>query len=278
MPASNARAIEKARSIAADVIILDLEDAVSPDQKDMARKAAIAALAEGGFGRREMVLRVNALDTPWGADDLAAAVSSGADAVLVPKVSGVDDVHAYDRALAAAPQHLALWTMIETSGAIMQLGAMAALSSGTRLGGWVIGPNDLVKEMRARPSQDRAAILPLLTLAIAAARYGGLAILDGVCNDFRDLDRFACEAAQGRAMGFDGKTLIHPAQVEPCNRAFSPDEAEIAWAKKVVAAFDIAGEGAGAQSARQIDGQMVEWLHREDAVRLLEAVDEGGPT
>ena len=267
LPASNARAIEKARSLPADVIILDLEDAVAPEAKDSARDAAIAAVYAGGFGAREVVIRANGLDTPWGAADLAAIAGSLADAVLVPKVAAPGDIAAYDAALHAAPDTLALWAMIETCGSVLRLDAIGAMAASTRLAALVIGPNDLAKEMRATPGADRAETAPLLALAIAAARAHGLVLLDGVCNEFRDLDRFQAEAAQGRRMGFDGKTLIHPDQIAPTNSVFSLGEGELAWAQAVIAAFaDPANAGKG---ALRVEGRMAELLHRDEALRLV---------
>ncbi|MGJ3648910.1 HpcH/HpaI aldolase/citrate lyase family protein [Sphingomonas sp. GlSt437] len=267
LPASNPRAIEKARTLACDAVILDLEDAVAPDQKTAARDGAAAAFREGGFGQRTTVLRVNGLDTPWGADDLKAAAALPIDAVLLPKVNEAEDVRRADAALRKAPKGLKLWVMIETCLAIGHLQDIADGALWSRLGGFVIGTNDLALELRARRGADRAGLLPYLALSVAAARSRGLAVLDGVCNDFHDLDRFRAEAEQGRALGFDGKTLIHPAQIEPCNAAFSPTDAEIARARSIAAAFaDPANAGKG---AIQIDGRMVERLHLVEAERVL---------
>jgi citrate lyase subunit beta/citryl-CoA lyase len=267
LPASNAKAIAKARTLACDVVVLDLEDAVAPDMKDAAREAAVAAVREGGFGNREVAIRANGLDTPWGAADLAAIAGSGADAVLVPKINGPGDVTAYHDALSAAPATMQLWTMIETCAAVGDLPAIAALAGSTRLSLWVMGINDLAKEMRAQLTPCRTAFLPFLSMAVAAARANGIAILDGVCNAFRDLDVFEAEARQGLTFGFDGKTLIHPAQIDPCNAVFSPSEAELAWAQSVIAAFALpknAGKG-----AIQVEGKMTELLHLEQAQRLV---------
>lgn len=267
LPASNERALAKARGLPADVVILDLEDAVAPEAKETARAAAVAAVREGGFGPRELVVRCNALDTPWGADDLAAAAAAGPDAVLVPKIATPDDVRAYDAALAAAPARTALWVMIETCGVIPQLNAVAACAASTRLAGFVMGTNDLAKEMRARLLPGRTPFLPILTLAVAAARAHGLVVLDGVCNEFRDLATLRAEAEQGLEFGFDGKTLIHPDQVDPCNAVFSPSEQELSWARAVVAAFALP-ENAD-KGAIRVDGKMVELLHLDQAHRLL---------
>lgn len=267
MPASNPKAVAKSRELPADVIIFDLEDAVAPDQKEDARDAAVAALYRGGFGHREVVVRVNALDSAWGKADIEAVARSGADAVLVPKVSTPEDVLRYHEALTNAPTELQLWAMIETCSAVLHLDAMAALAKSTRLALWVIGPNDLAKEMRARPTPDRRAIAPFLSFAVAAARAHGLSILDGVCNDFNDLEAFAAEAEQGLILGMDGKTLIHPNQIAPCNTVFSPSAEEVEWADKIVAAF--ASPEARGKGAIKLEGRMVELLHLEQAERTL---------
>lgn len=272
LPASNARAIEKARSLPADVVILDLEDAVAPEAKEAAREAAVAAVREGGFGAREVAIRANGLDTEWGAADLAAIARSGADAVLVPKVSSPQDILACEAALAPAPASLQLWTMIETCAAVGQLDAIAAMAGSTRLSLWILGINDLAKEMRARQTPDRSVFLPVLTLAVCAARAHGLMILDGVCNEFRDLNLFRAEAEQGQLYGFDGKSLIHPDQIAPCNAVFSPSEAELAEARAIIAAFDLP-ENAG-KGAIRVDGKMTELLHRDQAKRLLSVAEK----
>lgn len=267
LPASNPRAIEKARALPCDAVILDLEDAVAPEMKAAARAAAITAFTEGGFGPRLRVLRINALDSDWGADDLAAAATLDIDAVLAPKVDGPDDVVRYNAALATAGPGVKLWVMIETCLAVGQLQAIADCAPSTRLAGFVMGTNDLALELRSRMAPDRATMLPILTLALAAARSRGLIALDGVCNDFSDLDRFTAEAAQGRAMGFDGKTLIHPAQVDPCNTVFSPTPDEVDQARSISAAFALPeNEGKG---AIRLDGRMVERLHLVEAERVL---------
>ncbi len=267
LPASNAKAIAKARTLACDVVILDLEDAVAPDRKDEARDAAVAAVNEGGFGHREVAIRVNGLDTPWGAADLAAIAGSLADAVVVPKVNGPEDIVVYQEVLGAAPVALQLWAMIETCRSVGNLPQIAAMADTTRLSLWIMGTNDLAKEMRAQLTPCRTPFLPFLSMAVAAARAHGIAILDGVCNEFRDLDVFEAEARQGLMFGFDGKSLIHPAQIEPCNTAFSPSEAELARASAVIAAFALP-ENAG-KGAIQVEGKMAELLHLEQAQRLL---------
>jgi len=267
LPASNPKAIAKARNLPCDVVILDLEDAVAPALKEQARQAALGALYTGGWGHREVVVRANGLDTEWGAADLEALALSGADAILVPKVSSPQDVLRYHEALSHAPTELQLWTMIETAGAMLRLDAIGALAKSTRLALWVLGLNDLAKETRARQTPDRAAFQPFLSLSIAAARTHGLAILDGVCNEFRDLDTFRAEAEQGLIFGFDGKTLIHPDQIAPCNTIFSPTEPELDWANKVIAAFALP-ENIG-RGAIQVEGKMAELLHLDQAKRLV---------
>jgi citrate lyase subunit beta/citryl-CoA lyase len=261
MPASNARAIEKARSLACDVVILDLEDAVAPEQKAAARAQAVAA---GGFGHREWVIRANGLDTQWGADDLAAISGAGCDAVLLPKVSDPATLRAARKALGPGP---ALWAMIETARAIVDLRAIGEVAEEVGLAAFVVGPNDLAKELRLRPGVDRAPLLPILSQIVTVARAYGIAPLDGVMNAFDDDAAIEAECRQGLAFGFDGKTLIHPAQIAPANRVFAPTADEVAWAETIVAAFD-APENAG-KGAIKIEGKMVELLHRDEARRTL---------
>ncbi len=267
LPASNARAIEKARSLTCDIVVLDLEDAVAPEAKASAREAAIAALEEGGFGHREVAVRINGLDTEWGREDLAALASSKADAVLVPKIGSPQDIARYHDALETAPETLQLWAMIETCEAVLNLESLAAMAASTRLSLWIMGTNDLAKEMRARLTPARTPFLPFLSQAVAAARLHGLSILDGVCNEFRDLAVFEAEARQGLEFGFDGKSLIHPAQVAPCNTIFSPSAEERAWAEAVIAAFDLP-ENAG-KGAIRVEGKMTELLHLDQARQIL---------
>lgn len=271
VPAANGRALAKARRLDADAVILDLEDAVAPGEKAAARAAAGAALAEGGWGHRETVIRVNGLDTPWGAADLAAAAAAGPDAVLLPKVSGPDAVMRAAAALAraGAPEATRLWAMVETPAAVLAVAAIAAAAAdpASRLAVLVLGTNDLAKDLRLRPGPGRAPLLPWLAATVAAGRLHGLDVLDGVFNGLDDPEGLAAEARQGRDFGCDGKTCIHPGQVAACNAAFAPDAAEIAWARRVATAF--AGtEGVGANVLR-IDGRMVERLHAEEAGRLL---------
>ena len=267
MPASNPKALAKARELPCDAVILDLEDAVAPDMKAAARDAACAAVAEGGWGGREVAVRVNGLDTEWGAADLAAAAQAGPDAVLVPKVDGPHDVRRYADALAAAPQSTALWAMVETARCLFALEPTAAAAAGTRLAGFVLGTNDLAKEMGWRLAPGRAPFLWALSAATAAARAHGLLILDGVFNGLEDEAGLSAECAQGVEWGFDGKTLIHPRQVEPCNRAFSPSQAEVAQARAVIAAFDLP-ENAG-KGAVRVDGRMAERLHLSQARKTV---------
>jgi citrate lyase subunit beta/citryl-CoA lyase len=268
MPAGNARAIEKARTLPADVVILDLEDSVAPDAKAEARAMAAEAVRAGGFGPREVVIRVNGLDTPWAGDDLAAAVAARPDAILVPKLSSPDDVAALAEQVAG---RTARWGMIETCGAMFRLDALGAASRAAGVEVWVIGGNDLVKEMRCRPGPDRGPLLPALSLAVMAARAHGLSILDGVYNDIPDLEGLARECEQGAALGFDGKSLIHPSHLEAANRAFTPPAEEVAWARAVAAAY-AAPENAG-KGVMKVEGKMVERLHLEQARRLIAVTD-----
>ncbi|MGB3319896.1 MAG: CoA ester lyase [Sphingopyxis granuli] len=266
LPAINARAVAKARTLPVDIVILDLEDAVAPERKEEARNAAVAAAQEGGFGDRELIIRANGLDTPWWRDDLVAAARSGADGVLVPKVGSAADIARCADLLRDAPAGLSLWAMIETCAAVVALPAIAAAAEGSRLAAMILGTNDLAKEMRAALTPDRLAFLPILTSAVIAARAHGLIVLDGVCNDFQDIDRFEAECRQGLILGFDGKTIIHPRQVDPCNAVYSPTPDEVRWAERIITAFD-APDHAG-KGVVQIDGQMVERLHLDDARRV----------
>jgi citrate lyase subunit beta/citryl-CoA lyase len=268
MPASNVRAIEKARELPCDVVILDLEDAVAPDAKDAARALAVAAVEAGGFGAREVVVRVNGLDTPWGEADLAAVAAVRPQAVLVPKVSVPEDLAAVRGRLA---RPLPLWAMIETCAAVFALDALGAESVNEGVEAWVIGSNDLAKEMRCALSVGRAPLMTALSLSLMAARAHRLAILDGVFNEIADTDGFATQCAQAAELGFDGKTLIHPSQIGPANAAFTPESGAVAWARTVVAAFeqpDAAGKG-----VLKVDGKMVERLHFAEARRLIGVAD-----
>lgn len=269
MPGANGRALEKAKGLAADTLILDLEDAVAPDAKDEARDAVCAALAAGGYGPRELVIRINGLDTAWGEADLVRAATAPANALLAPKVTSAEDIfrlsHAMDAA-GAAPD-MALWAMIEMPLAILNIAEIAAAAASSRLTTFVMGTNDLAKEMRAEPSADRAAFATALGLSVIAARAHGLTAIDGVYNDISDPEGLEAECRQGRIMGFDGKTLIHPAQLETANRIFAPDPDEIAQARAVIAAFaDPANTGKG---VLKVNGKMTELLHLDQARRAV---------
>jgi citrate lyase subunit beta/citryl-CoA lyase len=271
MPGSNARAIEKARSLPADAIILDLEDSVAPQSKPAARQQVADAVKAGGFGPREVVVRINGLDTQWWLDDLNAVAHAKPDAILVPKISSpgqFDDV--IERLVDIGAGHeVRVWAMMETPLAMLHADriAAAALDPETRLTAFVMGTNDLAKDTRAKIMPGRAAMLPWLMTCIAAARAYGVEIIDGVYNDLGNAEGFAQECAQSRDLGFDGKTLIHPNQIEPCNAAFSPDAAEVAQAKTVIAAFDLPeNQGKGVV---QLDGRMVERLHADMARRTV---------
>ena len=266
VPASNARALDKARGLDCDAVIVDLEDSVAPEAKDAAR-ASMAAAVRAGFGEREVIVRCNSLDTAWGAADIEAAASAGADGVLAPKIRTAADVIAVDSRFAPARPGALVWAMIETAAAVMALGEIAAAAGATRLGGLVLGPNDLSTELRSRLEPGRRPLQPILIQLVAAARANGLAVLDGAFNDLDDLAGFEAECRQGVEFGFDGKTLVHPGQIEPCNRLFSPSAAEIAWAQAVVAAF--AAPEAQDKGAIRLQGRMVERLHLNDAQRVL---------
>ena len=270
MPAANERALEKAKSIAADAIIFDLEDAVAPDAKDAARPNACAAASSGEYGSRELTIRCNGLDTPWGAADLAAAATSGATAVVIPKVASVayvDEISAHLDA-AGAPATMGIWAMIETPTAIFDVRAIAAHP---RVAVLVMGTNDLARELRAALVPGRQPLLPHLATALAAAREAGKVILDGVYNDVNDLDGFRAECIQGAQMGFDGKTLIHPGQVDIANDVWAPTPGEILYARRVIAAFD---EGlASGRGVVTVDGRMIENLHVANAQHTIAVAD-----
>ena len=273
-PASNPKALAKARALAAEAIIIDLEDSVAPDHKTAARASAVATIKAAGFGGREVVLRVNGAHTPWGAEDFAAAIAAAPDAILLPKVDGPETILAAEQALrkAGAPERVKLWAMIETPLAILNVAAIAGAVADSRLTALVMGLNDLAKETGARLTPGRPAALAWLSLSVAAARAYGCDIVDGVYNDFNDAAGFKAECEQGRDLGFDGKTLIHPSQIEICNAAFAPSAAELAAARAIIAAFALP-ENIG-KGAIQIEGKMVERLHAERARRIL-AVAEG---
>jgi citrate lyase subunit beta/citryl-CoA lyase len=269
VPGANARALEKAKSLPADLFVLDLEDAVAPEAKADARQAIRKAVHKRAYGAREVVIRVNALETEWGQDDLEMAASAGVDGVLVPKVTSGDDVRFVDQLLndAGASPNLDLWVMIEMPLAILNINEIVATSTDTRLTGLVMGTNDLAKEYNAVPTPDRSAFMYSLSAALVAARAYRLSAIDGVYNDINNDTGLAAECEQGRVLGFDGKTLIHPSQIETANRVFSPSEAELSHAKEVIEAFALpANKGKGVIS---LNGQMVELLHLEQAERLV---------
>jgi len=275
MPGSNARALEKARNLPADGIILDLEDSVAPEAKGMARDQIAQAIAVGGFGKREILIRVNTLDSPWWIDDIAMAGKARPDGILVPKVSSVEDLAAIADRLGAinADSSIRVWAMIETARAVLHAEELAAASRNpeTRLAGFVFGPNDISRETRIRMLPGRAAMIPMITHCILAARAYGLEILDGPYSDFSNTDGFGKECTQARDLGFDGKTLIHPGQIVACNAIFTPPADEIAQARKIIAAFEQPENAA--RGAIQIDGQMVERLHADMARRTIAIAD-----
>jgi citrate lyase subunit beta/citryl-CoA lyase len=263
LPASNARAIEKARALPCDAVILDLEDAVAPDAKAVARAQAVAALRQD-WGGRPVVVRINALDTDWGQQDVLALADAECAAVLVPKVSAPDDLQAL-RARLPRPD---VWAMVETPAAVLNLRSLAQAAGGLGLTALVAGTNDLANELRCKPEMARTPLLHALSQIVLAARAAGLIALDGVLNALGDPDRLREECEQGAMLGFDGKTLIHPDQIAAANAAFGPSEAERAWARRIVEAF-AAPEAAG-KGAIRLDGTMVERLHLAQAERLLE--------
>jgi citrate lyase subunit beta/citryl-CoA lyase len=275
MPGSNARAIEKARTLPADAIILDLEDSVTPDAKEAARSQVVQAVRAGGFGAREIFVRINGLDTPWCVDDLAAICAAAPDAILVPKIASAAQLEQIGKRLldTHTDQHTRVWAMMETPFAVLNAReiAAAALDSETRFSGFVLGTNDLAKETGARLVPGRAPMLGWLSTCIAAARAYGLFVIDGVYNDLGDAEGFARECTQARDLGFDGKTLIHPSQIGPCNEAFSPSGEEIAQARRIIAAFDLPENRD--KGVVQLDGRMVERLHAEMARRTVAIAD-----
>ena len=267
MPASNERALEKAKTLAADTIIFDLEDAVAPDAKDNARENAVLASESGAYGHRELVLRINDMEAPWFADDMKSACASGVDAVLVPKVTSADDIkNLYDLMRQKdTPANLQLWVMIEMPLAVLNITEIAAMAKHGPLSSFVMGFNDLAKEMQAE--QDRSLFMPAIAQTIMAARAYGINVLDSVYNDFKDADGFAAECAQSRRYGFDGKTLIHPSQIETANKAFAPSEEQIAEAEAIVAAFS-KPENKG-KGVITVDGKMTEILHLRQAEKAI---------
>jgi len=267
MPGANERALEKAAGLPADALILDLEDAVAPDAKAEARDRVCEAAASGRYGRREVTIRINGIGTPWHDDDLRAVAQAGPAAVVVPKIDSAASVHAVEKALeaAGAPDHTAIWGMLETPVAMLHAEEICRASD--RLAVLVMGTNDLAKELQAEQVPGRAPLLAGLGLCLLAARATGKVILDGVYNDIRDAEGFEAECVQGRQMGFDGKTLIHPSQLEPCNRVFAPAPEDVEQAQRIIAAFEEAeAEGRGVVT---VDGRMVENLHVDQARRTL---------
>jgi citrate lyase subunit beta / citryl-CoA lyase len=275
MPGSNARALEKARNLPADGIILDLEDSVAPDAKAMARDQIAQAIATGGFGKREVLIRVNALDTPWVIDDVAMAGKARPDGILVPKVSSVEDLKTVADRLSSinADPSIQVWAMIETARAWLHAEELAPppRPPNPRLAGFVFGPNDISRETRIRMLPGRAAMIPMITHCILATRAYGLEILDGPYSDFSNVDGFGQECAQGRDLGFDGKTLIHPGQIEACNAIFTPPAEEVAYARKVIAAFEQPENAL--RGAIRLGGLMVERLHADMARRTIAIAD-----
>ena len=283
MPGSRERALEKARSLAADALILDLEDAVAPAEKPRARELVAEVVEAGGYGSRKLIIRINGADTEWGAADLVRACRAGPDAILLPKVEHPEDITRVAAGMVThgAPEHTRIWAMMETPRGILNAAAIAA--SHPRLQGFVMGTNDLAKELGAAHTPDREPMLTSLGLCLLAARAEGLLCIDGVYNAFRDDEGLRAACLQGRAMGFDGKTLIHPAQLAVANEIFAPSAEDIARARAEVAAFEAAtarGEGVAV-----LDGRIVENLHVETARRLLARADaiavmpaDGDPT
>ena len=267
MPGANERALEKAKTLPADALILDLEDAVAPDAKPDARKRVAAAAASGDYGNREITIRVNGIGTAWHDDDLRAAAEAGPDAVVVPKINSADEVHAVERVLeaAGAPDRTTIWAMVETP--IAMLHAVEIAASSERLSVLVMGTNDLANELQAEHVPGRAPLLTGLSLSLLGARAAGKVILDGVYNNVRDPEGFEAECLQGRQFGFDGKTLIHPNQVEPCNRIFAPSAEEIEKSQEIIKAFEEAK--AAGRGVVTVNGRMIENLHVDNARRIL---------
>jgi citrate lyase subunit beta/citryl-CoA lyase len=267
LPASNERALEKAKTLPVDALILDLEDAVAPDAKASARELACAAAVSGAYGMRELTIRINGLGSPWHEDDLAAVCAAGPDGIVVPKVGTAHEVRTLVAGMEAAraPDRTALWAMIETPRAILDCVEIGSASP--RLTVFVLGTNDLVKELRTPPVAGRAPIHTALSLAVLGARTAGVAVLDGVYNDVRDADGFEEECRQGRELGFDGKTLIHPGQVDVANRVFAPSDEEVDTARRTIEAFEAAR--AAGRGVATLDGRLVESLHVDMARRTL---------
>jgi citrate lyase subunit beta / citryl-CoA lyase len=275
MPGSNARALEKARNLPADGLILDLEDSVAPEAKVKARDQIAQAVMAKGFGKREILIRTNGLDTSWWADDVAMAGAVEPDGILVPKVSSVEDLDKIGSRLKeiGAGAKVKVWAMIETARAVLDAEKLAASvrDPKTRLAGFVFGPNDISRETRIRMIPGRAAMIPMITHCILAAHAHGLEMLDGPYGDIGNLDGFAAECAQGRDLGFDGKTLIHPSHIDACNAVFTPPAEDVAEARKIIAAFELPENVS--RGAIQLDGRMVERLHAEMATRTIAIAD-----
>jgi citrate lyase subunit beta/citryl-CoA lyase len=270
MPASNARALEKGKTLPADGLILDLEDAVAPDAKQTAREQLVAAVQGGGYGKRELIMRVNGLDTPWGHADLVAAAGSGADSVLLPKVNSAAEVRAANNVLEenGAPDQLTIWCMMETPRGILHAEEIA---DAERVEGLVLGTSDLTKDLQASHTPVREPMLTSLSLVLLAGRAAGCAIIDGVHLDLNDADGFAAACRQGAEFGFDGKTLIHPKQVAACNEIFAPSEDDVAWSRKIIVAHEeAAAEGKGVVL---VDGKLIENLHVANARRLVQLAE-----
>ena len=274
MPGSNARALEKAKTLAADALILDLEDAIAPEAKDLAREQVVAAVKAGGYGKREVAIRVNGLGTPWGEADLKAAASARPDAILIPKVQAPGDLDAVRSALrdAGADAKQSLWAMMETPLAILNAASIAAAGSADNpLTVFIMGTNDLAKDTRASLSGGRLGMVAWLSTCVAAGRAHGIDIIDGVFNEIGDAAGFDAELSQSRLLGMDGMTLIHPSQIDPCNAAFSPPPEEVEWARKILAAFGLK-ENAG-KGVISLEGRMVELLHARMAERTVAIAD-----
>lgn len=267
MPGSNARALEKAKSLAADGLILDLEDAVAPDAKETARKQVCQAVNEGGYGMRELVIRVNGLASPWGYADIVEACKTKADAILIPKVESADTVLKLETIMAAsgAPDGMMIWAMMETPRGMLRAEEIASASP--RLACFVMGTSDLAKELQCAHTRERLPMITSLGLCLLAARGYGLAIVDGVYLDLNDDEGFEYSCRQGVELGFDGKTLIHPKTVDTCNRVFSPQPKDVEWSRRIITAHESAAkEGKGVVV---VDGKLIENLHVENAKRLV---------
>jgi len=271
MPGSNARALDKARTLPADSLILDLEDAVAPDSKDLARKQVCEAVMAGGFGLREIIIRVNALSTKWGYEDIAMASKSGANALLLPKVESADAIRHMEAIMRAngAPDSMSIWAMMETPRSILESQRIA--ESTPRMEGLVMGTSDLAKELDCAHTHERLPFMSSLGLCLLAARAAGLAIMDGVYLDLNDDTGFEFACRQGHELGFDGKTLIHPKQIAPCNQVFTPKPADVEWSRKIIQAHtDAAARGEG---VAVVDGKLIENLHVESARRVVGMAD-----